>query len=77
MSDPTQAEHARIARAAATLSPMEREILAMSAADGLGLPEIARHFGISERRAERLLARALRRFDRALDRAGRPWWRLW
>jgi RNA polymerase sigma factor (sigma-70 family) len=71
------AEIARIERAASALSPLEREVLVLSAGNGLRCSEIAARLGISERRAQRLLARALRKFDRALERRSRPWWRLW
>ncbi|NUQ17859.1 MAG: hypothetical protein HOP95_05295 [Sphingomonas sp.] len=67
----------RIQRAAAVLSPLEREVLALSAGHGLRNDEIARRLGISGRRAERLLARALRKFDRAMQEPRRKWWRLW
>ena len=66
----------RVERAAAALSPLERELLVLSAGHGLGNAEIAARLRISERRAERILARALRKFDRAIHER-RPWWRLW
>lgn len=74
---PETAEVERVERAAAVLSRLEREVLVLSAGHGLRNEEIAARLGISERRAERLLARALRKFDRALDRQERPWWRFW
>jgi RNA polymerase sigma factor (sigma-70 family) len=74
-SSPSEAE--RVARAAASLSPLEREVLGLSAGHGLSNREIAARLGISERRTERQLARALRKFDRALHQPSRPWWRLW
>ena len=64
-------ERARVERAAAALTALERDVLALSAGRGLRTVEIARRFGISERRAERILARALRKFDRALARHDR------
>ena len=67
----------RAERALARLSSVEREMLALSAGTGLRNREIAAKLGISERRAERILARALRRFSRALEEHPRPWWRLW
>ena len=67
----------RVERAAACLSPLEREVLELSAADGLDNEAIADRLGISRRRVERLLARALIKFDRAFDRDRRPWWRFW
>ena len=70
------AEVRRVERAAATLSPIERQVLVLSARHGLRIHEIAARLGLSERRAERILARALRKFDRALE--GRsPWRRFW
>lgn len=69
-------EQERVERAAAALSRLEREVLALSAGHHLHNDEIARRLGISERRAERLLARALRKFDRAMHEQP-SWWRLW
>lgn len=54
----------RIKRAAAALSPLERHVLALSAGLRLSNAEIAARLGVSERRAERILAKALRKFDR-------------
>jgi RNA polymerase sigma factor (sigma-70 family) len=69
-------ESERVERAAAALSPLEREVLVLSAGHGLRNHEIAARLGISERRALRILARALRKFARAMDE--RPsGWRLW
>lgn len=67
----------RLERAAAGLSPLERRVLELSAADGLDNHAIADRLGISLRRVQRLLARALIKFDRALDRDRRPWWCFW
>jgi DNA-directed RNA polymerase specialized sigma24 family protein len=39
--------------------------------------EIAERLRIGERRAERLLSRALRKFDRALENDHGQWWRRW
>jgi RNA polymerase sigma factor (sigma-70 family) len=64
-------EIARVERAAACLSPIEREILILSAAHKLDCLEIARRLGLSRKRAERILARALRKFDHALERGRR------
>lgn len=74
---PETAEVRRVERAAASLSPNEREALVLSAGRGLCTADIAARLGISERRAERILARAVRKFDRALARQERPWWRFW
>jgi RNA polymerase sigma factor (sigma-70 family) len=68
-------ERERVERAAAALSPLEREVLVLSAGHGLRNADIAARLGISERRAERLLAMALRKFSRALDERRRSWWR--
>lgn len=74
---PETAEVRRVERAAAVLSPLERELLVLSAGHGLRNGEIAARLGISERRAERILARALRKFDRAMHEPRRSWWRFW
>ena len=76
-SFPALSETERVERAAAALSPLECEVLVLSAGHGLRNDEIAARLGISERRAERILARALRKFDRALAERPRRWWRLW
>ena len=56
----------RIERAAATLSPLERRVLVMSARRGLRPDQIAARLELTERSAERILARALQKFDRIL-----------
>jgi len=68
---------ARIEKAAKGLRPNEREVLVLSARERLSNAEIASWLGISPEAAERLLARALNRLDRALARQERPWWRFW
>jgi DNA-directed RNA polymerase specialized sigma24 family protein len=74
---PVRAEVRRVERGAALLSSIEREILVLSAGQHLGIAEIAAQLGIGERRAERILARALRKFDRAMETPHRPWWHFW
>jgi RNA polymerase sigma factor (sigma-70 family) len=73
---PTEIER-RVQRAAAKLTRLEREVLVLSAGEGLSNGEIARRLGTSERRVERILARALRKFDRAMNRPPCPWWHPW
>ena len=67
----------RLEEAAKCLRPLEREVLILSARERLSNGEIAERLGISPDAAERLLASALRRLDRALERQERPWWRFW
>lgn len=67
----------RLERAASSLRSIEREVLILSAREGLSNDEIAARFGTTPEAAERLLARALCRLDRALERQKRPWWRFW
>lgn len=71
------AEVRRAERAAAALSPLERELLVLSAGQRLSNAQIAARLGVSERRAERILARALRKFDRAMERRRHRWWDRW
>jgi DNA-directed RNA polymerase specialized sigma24 family protein len=56
----------RLENAAASLSALERDVLSLSAHVGLHNCDIAMLLGISERRVEKILARAIRKFDRAL-----------
>lgn len=74
---PEAAEVERVERAAAALSPLEHQVLVLSAGHGLRNADIAATLGLSERRAERILAKALRKFDRAMAERPRRWWRLW
>ena len=73
---PSSAELRRVERAAAALSPLEREILVLSAGLRLRNGDIAARLGISESRAERILAKAVRKFDRAMDQRPPRWWRF-
>jgi len=65
---PAYADLRRVEHAFSILSPIERRVLLLSAAHGLRNEEIAALLAITERRAERILARALRKFDRSLHR---------
>ena len=67
----------RLEQAAANLRPIEREVLVLSARERLSNEEIAHRLGITTAAAERLLADALCKLDRALERQERPWWRFW
>jgi RNA polymerase sigma factor (sigma-70 family) len=67
---------ARAKRAASVLSPLERHVLMLSAGQNLRNAEIAAKLGVSERRAERILARALHKFDRAMEERSRRRWRF-
>lgn len=62
----------RIERALARLRPAERQVLLLSAAEGLSYAAIAARLGISPGKAERLLAKALERLDRAFERDSAP-----
>lgn len=64
-------------RAAGRLSPIEREVLFLSAGEGLTCDEIAPRLGLSNEEARGLLADALYRLDRDLECRERPWWRFW
>lgn len=67
----------QLERAASRLPPMEREVLVLSAREGLSNGDIGARLGITPEAAERLLARALCRLDGALERQRQPWWRFW
>jgi len=67
----------RLMKAVSTLRPAEREVLMLSARDGLSNAEIAERLGITSAVVERRLADAIYRLDRALERQERPWWRFW
>ncbi|MGE5564280.1 MAG: sigma factor-like helix-turn-helix DNA-binding protein [Bacillota bacterium] len=67
----------RLEGAARRLSPLEREVLVLSAGRNLGYDRIAALLGITPGRAERLLARALVKLDRGLREECRSRWRIW
>lgn len=67
----------RLERAAMRLHPVEREVLILSARDRLSTIEIAARLGMHPEAVEQLLARAICKLDRALERQERPWWRFW
>jgi RNA polymerase sigma factor (sigma-70 family) len=67
----------RLEKSASCLRPIEREVLVLSARERLSNDEIAARLGITPQAAERLLAKALYRLDRALDPHRRPWWKFW
>lgn len=64
-------------RAASRLRPIEREVLFLSAREGLRFGEIAVRLGITSEEARGHLGDALYRLDRELQRRRRPWWKLW
>lgn len=55
--------------AAAKLKPVERDVFVLAAHERLSNPEIAQRLGMTAPAVERVLARALRKLDRALTRA--------
>ena len=67
----------RLEKAAAGLRPLERKVLALSAGERLSNEQIAERLGITSSAVQRVLARALRKLDCALERQARPWWRFW
>lgn len=67
----------RLEQAIRELIPIEREVLFLSAREGLPTCEIAERLGLSSQAVERHLADALFNLDRNLERQSRPWWRFW
>ena len=67
----------RLERAASTLLPIEREVLLLSARERLSNGEMAVRLGMTTQAVERLLARAISKLDRAIERQERPWWKFW
>jgi DNA-directed RNA polymerase specialized sigma24 family protein len=67
----------RLAAALSRLSPIERDVLFLSASEGLLNDQIAARLKLSGEAVERHLADALVKLDRVLERRERPWWRFW
>ena len=67
----------QLEKAASRLRPIEREVLFLSAREGLRYDQIAERLGISSEEARGHLADALYRLDREIERAARPWWKFW
>ena len=67
----------RLESAVSSLHPIEREVLVLSARERLSIDEIAARLGMTTQAVERLLARAISKLDRAIERQERPWWRFW
>ncbi|HEY0114564.1 MAG TPA: sigma factor-like helix-turn-helix DNA-binding protein [Allosphingosinicella sp.] len=68
---------AQLESAASTLRPIEREVLFLSAREGLSYDEIAARLDITSQEAGGHLADALYGLDRELERRKQPWWRFW
>jgi DNA-directed RNA polymerase specialized sigma24 family protein len=68
---------AQLESAASKLRPIEREVLFLSAREGLSYGEIAARLDISREEARGHLANALYGLDRELERSKQPWWRFW
>jgi len=77
MTDRPPITRERLEKVASSLSPMERQVLILSARERLSNREIAARLGVTVPAAEGLLASALCKFDRALERQERPWWKFW
>ena len=76
----------QLEKAAECLAPIERRVLVLSARERLSSRAIAKCLGITPTKAERILARAIHKLTRAIDRQEREerrpqkqrsWWRLW
>ena len=63
--------------AASRLRPIERDVLFLSAREGLSNDEIAVRLGIPTDEARAHLADALYHLDCDLERRARPWWKFW
>ena len=73
---PGPASRRRIERALSRLRPIKRDVLLLSAREGLSVFEIASRLGIPVEAAQCHLADALYRLDRMLERR-RSWWWPW
>ena len=67
----------RLERAATSLRPIEREVLVLSAREGLSNAAIAERLGITAEAAERHLADAVYGLAATLERRERSWWKCW
>lgn len=61
-----------IEQAARSLGRRERTVLVLSAGEGMSTAAIALRIGLTPDQVERLLAKAIAKFDRALARANWP-----
>ena len=77
LARPSASDLNRIRRASEKLTPLERDVLGLSAGRGMLIRDIALTLGLSERRTERIFVKALYKFDMALHEEERPWWHLW
>lgn len=62
----------RLEKAFRTLRRIEREVFRLSASEGLADDEIAARLRMPPRQVERLIASAIYKLDRLLDREERP-----
>ena len=74
---PHSPDPGRLEKAIARLPAIERDVLFLSAREGLPIDEIAARLDLPNQAVERHLADALFNLDRLLDRQTRPWWRFW
>lgn len=59
------------------LPRLTREIFLAHRLDDMPYEEIARRTGLSVRKVERHMARAILTLARGLDDDNRPWWKFW
>lgn len=74
-ADPAPVE--RLEEIVRRMPRLTREIFLANRLDGMTYPEIARGTGLSVRKVERHMARAIVMLDRGLHDEPRPWWRFW